>query len=356
MRQVKKSLPLARWSAPRPALASGCASFTTCRQLPAQQTPLQRRSCASSSASLADESTQLGRYLESCGATWGEPMVVHNVETSEDGTKFTWKLDLDPQWLHAIRPGDIFESPPFDMPTLGQRARLQFFPKGDVHCKDRSNCSIWLCTDAPPNLQMKMRIGDVERTSGSSDFCNFEDAIRDGSIVIHMEVAPPSPDATPQKPPVVHQSLQLQGLEVAEWRLFNAADLLRSGQLVTSPPFRFHHVLLGDMYLELLPREDLPGHCAVFFRCRVPTMRLGVKLEDSSGAFCKTFESIGKSSPEDDLKASRFLGINAAAPRVIQPDGSLTIRATLEQVVAIPGKLAELMPRLDERVHWPKRL
>merc|ERR1712217_193182 len=97
-------------------------------------------------------------------------------------------------------------------------------------------------------------------------------------------------------------SLKLIGLEQAEWQIFQVKQRLSAGELVTSPPFRFHHVLLGDMYLELLPGVPHPEHCTIFFRCRVPTMQLRVGIAVGT-SFSKSFVALGKSTYEDDLKA-----------------------------------------------------
>merc|ERR1712083_325291 len=120
---------------------------------------------------------------------------------------------------------------------------------------------------------------------------------------------------------------------------------------VSSPPFRFHHVLLGDMYLELLPGVPHPEHCTVFFRCRVPTMRLQVDIT-AGNSFSKSFEALGRTTAEDDLRAGSFLQVNLDAPGVLESDGSLLVRCALEKVVQIPANLRELIPKLDERASW----
>merc|ERR1712157_18781 len=121
-----------------------------------------------------------------------------------------------------------------------------------------------------------------------------------------------------------------------------------AGVLTSSPPFRFHHVLLGDMYLELLPGVPHPEHCTVFFRCRVPTMKLRVGIAVGT-SFSKSFVALGKSTYEDDLKAGNCLQVNIDAPGVLGPDGSLTVRCALEEVATIPATLRDMIPKLDER-------
>mmetsp|Transcript_75012 Transcript_75012/g.202660 ORF Transcript_75012/g.202660 Transcript_75012/m.202660 type:complete len:364 (-) Transcript_75012:104-1195(-) len=312
------------------------------------------------SATSTGGGTRLGQYLEACGANWGDAVEVQDIVASQDGQTFAWQVDLPPERLATIRPGDPIESRPFEFMSSGSsqgvRARFQLFPKGDSNASDPSHCSLWLSTDSRERLPIRLRLASTEREGGASDFCRLEDALSNGSLQVSVSLkdgrlADASTDV--QK---VQQSLQLTDLKFAEWRLFNAQELFRAGKLVSSPPFRFHHVLLGDMYLEFQPGAPHPEHCAVFFRCRVPTMRLRVKLEEGSGSFSKTFEAVGRASGEDDLKQGRFLPVNMDAPNVFESDGSLIVRAALEEVVTIPAALRDMIPRLDERASWPKRL
>merc|ERR1712014_191047 len=132
-----------------------------------------------------------------------------------------------------------------------------------------------------------------------------------------------------------------------------AAEEGNLGQLISSPPFRFHHVLLGDFYLELLPGFPYRESCVILFRSRVPTMQLQISLSVGS-AFSKTILALGKSSVEDDLKAASYLQVNLGAPGVIAEDGSLTVSCKLEEVVSIPAQLRGMIPKLNERTKWPK--
>merc|ERR1712113_704822 len=146
------------------------------------------------------------------------------------------------------------------------------------------------------------------------------------------------------------------GLQLAERRLFNAADVICKNGVVSSPPFRFHHVLLGDMYLEIHPGKPHAEHCAFLLRCRIPLMRLMVNLQIGQGAFSKSFHAVGNRQAEDDIEAGEFLTANLSAPGVFEPDGSLVVRAALEEVVTLPNALRDMIPRLNERASWPKRL
>lgn len=320
---------------------------------------LQRRACFTTVAPKR-AGTRLGQYLEACGANWGgEAAEVHDVVASQDSRSFSWRVDLPVERLGAIRRGDVLESPPFELMQgdgRGVQVRFQFSPKGDLEASGDDRCSLWLCTNSREQLPVRLRLGTIECTSGASDFCRLEDVMRDGAVEVSLTVECERPADTQGGRTKVEQSLQLRGLEFAEWRLFNAADLLRRGQLVSSPPFRFHHVLLGDMYLELQPEAPHPGYAAIFFRCRVPTMRLKVQLESGGGSFSKTIEAIGRASGTEDLAQGRFLSMNMDVPTVFETDGSLLVRASLEQVVTIPPALRDMIPRLDERVNWPKRL
>lgn len=312
-------------------------------------------------------STQLGLYLQRCGAVWGDAPEVHGVVAADSGLAFSWRVDLPPDRLKRLRRGEPLESPPFSVESMG-RARFQFFPKGDVDCAVDDLCSLWLWTDSEDPVRFRLRAGSCEREGGNSEFCRLEDALRDGVVQVGLELeAVPSAGGTaetaePQtkgRPshPAVQQSLQLTGLQSAEWQIFNIEQLLRAGELLTSPPFRFHHVLLGDMYLELLPGVPHPEHCTLFFRCRVPTMKLGIDVSaGSANAFSKSFVALGRSTPAADREAGRCLGVNLDAPGVLCPDGSLLVRCSLQEVVLIPATLRDMIPKLDERAQWPKRL
>lgn len=295
--------------------------------------------------------------MEACGAIWADAAEVHEVVASEDGQALTWRVDLPAERLATLQSGEPLESKPFSLGSRGVSARFQLFPKGDTLASGAGSCSLWLCTDSREQIPVRLRLGGVERDGGASDFARLEDVIRDGVLEVGVSLgAQGGSDAAAAVAPVVQQSLQLTGLQLAEWRLFDAAKLSQAGGLVSSPPFRFHHVLLGDMYLELQPGAPHPEFCALFFRCRVPTMRLRVKLEVGSGSFSKALEAKGKSSAEADLKEGRCLQVNLSAPGVVEPDGSIVVRAALEEVVAIPAALRDMIPRLDERASWPKRL
>jgi len=229
-------------------------------------------------------------------------------------------------------------------------------------------CSLWLWTDQDQKDlgRFHLRLGTTERSGGASEFCRLEDVLINGMVEVsaRLEAADPAAesegasaasDAALDAPIGATQSLQLTGLQLADWRIFRARRLLGSPDLVTSPPFRFHHVLLGDMYLEMLPGQEHAELCTLFFRCRVPTMKLRVGL--SVGAtFSNSFESLGRNTPEDDLKKGACLQVNLKAPGVLTPEGDLAVRCVLEEVVSIPPALQDMIPKLDERAAWPKRL
>jgi len=294
--------------------------------------------------------SNLGSYLERCGATWGDAYEVHQIEASTTGNSFLWRVDLPPQRLATMQKGDHLESPPF---TIGKesRGRFQVFPKGDADSAE-GMCSLWLCTDHSDLGPARMRVGCETRTGGASDFCLLKNAMPDGVLEVGVEF-----DAELSAPPAapVQQSLQLTGLQSAEWHVSNVRNLTNSDELVISPPFRFHHVLLGDMYLELLPGTEHPELCTLFFRCRVPTMKLKVCLSVGD-SFSNGFVSQGRYTPKQDLVSGNFLKVNLDAPDVLTDDGTLIVHCALEEVVSLPLALKDMIPKLDERAAWPKRL
>eukprot|EP00933_Yihiella_yeosuensis_P083215 TRINITY_DN97408_c0_g1_i1.p1 TRINITY_DN97408_c0_g1~~TRINITY_DN97408_c0_g1_i1.p1 ORF type:complete len:348 (+),score=42.53 TRINITY_DN97408_c0_g1_i1:116-1159(+) len=300
--------------------------------------------------------TALGRYLESCGANWGDAYEAEEIKTSSNGQSFSWRVDMPPQRIALIRTGDPIESPTFTLPN-GCRGRFQLFPKGDSNSAE-GFCSLWFCTDSESLGKVRLKLGASDsREGGSSDFCRLEDAVRGDAIEVSLDLeeAP-----TVEKSPEVEQSLRLQELEQAEWNLFRADRLLQGpeskpGHVISSPPFRFHHVLLGDMYLEVVPGVPHAEHCAVFFRCRVPTMQLRVSLSVGT-SFCKSIIAVGRNTAEADLQTGQFLQVNLLAPGVLAEDGSFAVKCSLEEVVAIPLQLQEMIPKLDERANWPKRI
>eukprot|EP00928_Gymnodinium_smaydae_P002916 TRINITY_DN11065_c1_g2_i2.p1 TRINITY_DN11065_c1_g2~~TRINITY_DN11065_c1_g2_i2.p1 ORF type:complete len:365 (+),score=72.24 TRINITY_DN11065_c1_g2_i2:83-1177(+) len=296
--------------------------------------------------------THLTEYLERCGANWNENFLPQEVQ-SEDGRRFRWRVDLPEERLRHLRRGQLLESPSFQI-SEESRARFQLYPKGDESCQDDSKCSLWLVTDNTELGPLRLKIGNVENSGGSAQFCSLQEALNGGeSLEVSLELAEAT-GAAPRAADVVpvEQSLQLTGLEYAEWRIFNIQELLKSDTLYSSPPFRFHHVLLGDMYLELYPGPEL---CTLFFRCRVPTMKLQVNVSVGS-AFSKSFIAVGKATYQDDLKTGSFLHVNLDAPGVLDSDGALKVNCTLEAVVSIPNGLRDMMPKLNERALWPKRL
>lgn len=287
---------------------------------------------------------------------WGDAVDTREVRSlpNRSGHAWSWIVDLPSERMTSIRQGDVLESPPFSLgDSSGGRARLQFFPKGDSECGADGMCSLWLWSDEG-NTPFTLRLGGTERSSGASVFCRLEDVLQDGKVEIFIELQA-AEDRLPSPAPAVQQSLHLTGLQLAEWRIFQMDKLRSSADLVTSPPFRFHHVLLGDMYLELLFGSPHPGFCTVFFRCRVHKMKLKVGLAVGKN-FSKSFTALGRSSPKDDLKSSSCLQVNLNAPDVLGPDGDLLVRCSLEEVVLLPPELRDMIPRLDERALWPKRL
>jgi len=315
----------------------------------------QRRACAIIPPA-PENGTRLGAYLEACGAIWGAAMEEHEVVAAADGRSFTWRLDLPPERLASLRPGDPIESSPFELDEQGLRGRFLVFPKGDAESSDAGGfVSLWLCTDSCRAIPVRLRLGSIERDGGASDFGRLDEVIRDDVLEVGLRLEAMDVLPSAQKP-AVQQSLQLTGLQLAEWRLFDAEKLFEGAVPVSSPPFRFHHVLLGDMYLEFVPGVPHAEHCAIFFRCRVPTMRLRVQLEVGSGAFSKSIEVSGKTSWEKDLSEGRCLPVNFSAPKVLEQDGSLAVRVSLEEVVALPPTLHDMIPGFDKRALWPKRL
>mmetsp|Transcript_207 Transcript_207/g.456 ORF Transcript_207/g.456 Transcript_207/m.456 type:complete len:380 (+) Transcript_207:66-1205(+) len=305
--------------------------------------------------------TQLGAYLQQCGATWDAAPKVHAVMASDDNRTFWWKVDLPVEHLQRIQRGDPLESPPFSLGSR-HRARFQFYPRGDNDCSVGGMSSLWLWTDSRKPLRTRLRVGSTEREGGASEFCELQHALQDGQLQVALSLdGEPSMEeergdgAEHDERESVQQSLQITGLQMAEWQVFGMQQVLESDQFVTSAPFRFHHVLLGDMYLELRPNVPYNGHCTVFFQCRVPTMKLLVTITVGD-TFSKSFESQGRSTHEADLASGNCLGVNLSAPGVLRPDGSLAVRCSLEEVVNIPANLRNLIPKLDERAQWPKRL
>lgn len=317
--------------------------------------------------------THLGAYLERCGATWGDedasqPSTTEavcgddaqapaaEVVVSEDGRCFTWLVNLAPSRLSGLRRGDALESPAFPLGDDRHRGRLQFFPKGDGFGREGFS-SLWLWTDNKNVGVVQLRLGSFEKNGGSSEFCKLEDVWCGGTLEAGIRLEPASTDTITGNSDTeqLQQSLQMTGLQAAEWRIFNIKEVMASSSLLSSAPFRFHHVLLGDMYLELLPGESSRDFCTIFFRCRVPTMKMQVHLAVGS-SFSKSFVSEGRATVKEDLQHDRCMQVNLDVPGVLESDGVLTVRCTLQQLVSVPRNLQEMMPKLDERALWPKRL
>eukprot|EP00439_Symbiodinium_sp_Y106_P069806 s457_g12.t1 len=231
-------------------------------------------------SSLEPGRTSLGAYLESCGAVWGDAYEVEPVQLADEGRRCSWRVAMPAERLASLRPGDMLESPTFTLPG-GCRGRFQLFPKGETDEMEPGHCSLWLCADAPVLENIRLRLGSVEAPRGSPTFCRLEDALQ--SDVMNLSLELDTAEAAAQAPPEVEQRLLINDLQYAEWQLFQAGRIdekarVNGSGFVSSPPFRFHHVLLGDMYLELIPDVPNKDLCAVMFRCRVPGLSMKVSL------------------------------------------------------------------------------
>lgn len=323
-------------------------------QYPSGQASLRGLRSASS-AGAKQQPTIFGAYLEQSGAIWADADVPSEVLGAPGGKKFSWRIELPPERLQSLRRGDAIDSPIFEIDALS-RGRFQLYPKGDMESRSDESASLWLWVDEPRGRSFRLRAGQVERMSGATEFCKLADLERDGTIEVEILPDGAEEQPAPRSAVTVHQSLQLTGLKMAEWRLFNAERLLAAGSApTTSTPFRFHHVLLGDMYLELHPGIPHERHFTIFFLCRVPTMKLRVELSVGS-SFSNSFIAQGLRSPEQHLKEGACLQVNLDAPGVLDDEGDLVISCRLEEVVALPPDLKQMIPRLDERALWPKRL
>ncbi|CAE7292218.1 unnamed protein product [Symbiodinium sp. CCMP2592] len=282
---------------------------------------------------------------------------VEPVQLADEGRRCSWRVAMPAERLASLRPGDMLESPTFTLPG-GCRGRFQLFPKGETDEMEPGHCSLWLCADAPVLENIRLRLGSVEASRGSATFCRLEDALQGDVMDLSLELD--TAEAAAQAPPEVEQRLLISDLQYAEWQLFQAGRIdekarVNGSGFVSSPPFRFHHVLLGDMYLELIPDVPNKDLCAVMFRCRVPGLSMKVSLSIGT-AFSKTLMSQGTATIQEDLVAGQYLQVNLRAPGVLAEDGSLTVQCALDQVVSMPRQLEEMIPRLDERVNWPKRI
>jgi hypothetical protein len=224
-------------------------------------------------------------------------------------------------------------------------------------------CSLWLLSDTEDGGRFQLRAGNATaREGGASEFCMLSDALGGGNsleLEVQLPGGTPASSAAPENSlQGVAQSLQLTGLQLAEWRVFNARAALGAtdtASIISSPPFRFHHVLLGDMYLEAQASAAGSELCTLFFRCRVPTMRLKVELSVGN-SFSNSFIAEGKNTPEVDHKNGACLQVNLDIPDVVDADGTLVVRCALEEVVSMPASVRDMIPRLNERASWPKRL
>lgn len=130
---------------------------------------------------------------------------------------------------------------------------------------------------------------------------------------------------------------------------------LDHSKAIESPPFRMHHVLLVDMYLEVHPNVPHEDYGTIFFRCRVPSMVLKIQI-CAGEAFSKTIMARGRATHAEDAAAGECLVVNFQAPGVFDSQGDLCITAKLEEVASLPKELHQMIPQLNERALWPKRL
>lgn len=121
---------------------------------------------------------------------------------------------------------------------------------------------------------------------------------------------------------------------------------------IISTPFRLHHVLLGDFWLEFVPHTPNPGYGSVFFKCGYPDLGVKVNLQllgpegDSSSSespepsnFSKEFVSLGRASIKEDIDAGAYLSVNFNQADSWAGDGEIRVKAQLRELVKLPGKL-----------------
>lgn len=302
-------------------------------------------------------STALGNFLRERGADRISIAEVSNVEAAEDSNRFSWRVTLPYGGAGSFRRGDAIDSPSFRVNSRS-RARIQFFPAGDSSCDQEGMCSLWVWSDGPGVRPHSLRVGNVERPGGATDFCRLDEVLQNDHVLIEMEVREDNADSMTS---VAHQprtsggqSLHMTELQQAEWRI-HGLQHFDCAKAIESPPFRMHHVLLGDMYLEVHPNTPHEQFGTIFFRCRVPTMVLQVQI-CAGAAFSKTIMARGRSTHAEDVTAGECLVVNFRAPDVFDSKGDLCITAKLEEVVSLPKELHQMIPQLNERALWPKRL
>ena len=129
-----------------------------------------------------------------------------------------------------------------------------------------------------------------------------------------------------------------------------------------STPFRLHHVLLGDFWLELHPNTPYPNFASVLFKCGYPGLVVqanvsvvGASAPDADGVttpvvYCeKTITSTGQTPTEEDMKAGAFLSANFGEGLAASPSeptcwsgaGEIMIMVKVDRILQMPSNLKE---------------
>merc|ERR1712194_24678 len=249
------------------------------------------------------------------------------------------------------------------------------------------------------NVEVIVESRDIEcasdRTSSAANYFQQCNATTSSSNQAD-DVEEPNTEAenSPSKigEPIMLQTIEVIGDDQAVWRLkfskqtrnltklfelrnptpnLDESDTLKrvsrlDPSILISTPFSLKHVLLGDFWLEFMPRgpKNWNAHNsgAAFFKCGYPDLAVRVKLEllgesnfvplgtrdtvgygatkaDPNSIFSNTFVASGGTDLSNDINAGAFLSVNFGMKEAWAADGDIRVRATLLDVVKLPPKL-----------------
>lgn len=144
-----------------------------------------------------------------------------------------------------------------------------------------------------------------------------------------------------RKPPIAAaHTLTVLGEHAAKWTVgFGPNPLATMNEPLVSPPFRLHHVLLGDMWFELHPNTPHPRYASIFFRIGQPELVMQVRVK--VGPFDTTLNVTGGADIDDARKTESFLAANLEVPTVWSDleNGELNIIVELMNIVRLPKGL-----------------
>jgi len=266
-------------------------------------------------SSVADVLGVKGRWRNAGASLPGTVNVAQDVAT--------WRVDIPAQ--HGLPSWMKVDSPYFQLGGSLARIELSVEENGRVHTGDNG---IQTC---------RVHVWGENNNTYESRICHNEDHI----IVEVAQAKNAEGETAVTKPPVsAAHTLTVLGELAAKWTIgLGSNPFATMNEALISPPYRLHHVLLGDMWFELHPNTPHPRYASIFFRIGQPELVMQVRVR--VGPFDKILTVSGGSDIDEARRTEQFLATNLEAPNVWSDlnNGELEITAELVNIAALPKGL-----------------